>query len=61
MKKIPLDIYNLLDPIALAHWIMGDGQKVKTGGLTLCTDSYSIIDVVRLMILPYLIIGYQVS
>jgi hypothetical protein len=49
VKMIPLDIYNLLDPIALAHWIMGDGQFVKTGGLTICTDSYSIIDVVRLM------------
>lgn len=49
VKTVPLDIYNLLDPIALAHLIMGDGQFVKTGGLTICTDSYSIIDVVRLM------------
>jgi len=24
-KIIPTDIYNLLDPIALAHWIQGDG------------------------------------
>jgi hypothetical protein len=49
VKTVPLDIYNLLDPIALAHLIMGDGSFVKTGGLTIFTDSYSIIDVVRLM------------
>ena len=35
-------------PIALAHWIMGDG-KAKPLGLILCTDSYTIKEVVRLM------------
>jgi len=49
LKIIPKDIYNLLSPIALAHWIMGDGAYYKGGGLAICTDSYSIQDVVRLM------------
>lgn len=40
-KQIPADIYLYLSPVALAHWIAGDGKYVKTGGLTLCTDSYS--------------------
>lgn len=46
---MPEDIYNLLNPIALAHWIQGDGKVSKTGGLLLCTDSYSTQDFVRLM------------
>jgi len=29
-KIIPSDIYNLLDPVCLAHWIMGDGKYVAT-------------------------------
>jgi hypothetical protein len=45
---VPLDIYNLLTPVALAHWIMGDGQANRSG-LTLCTDSFSIQEVVLLM------------
>ena len=47
-KIIPNNIYELLTPIALAHLIMGDGS-IKRHGLILCTDSYSIEDVVRLM------------
>jgi hypothetical protein len=27
IKVIPSDIYDLLTPAALAHWIMGDGAK----------------------------------
>jgi hypothetical protein len=41
VKVIPEDIDNLLTPVALAHWIMGDGL-VKSKSLVLCTDSYSI-------------------
>ena len=47
IKIIPYNIYDLLIPIALAHWIMGDGAK-RNKGLVLCTDSFSISDVVRL-------------
>jgi hypothetical protein len=48
VKVIPHNIYELLTPVALAHLIMGDGS-VQRHGLILCTDSYSIEDVVRLI------------
>jgi len=38
---------------------MGDGSPIKSGGLVLCTDSYSIQDVVRLM--NVLIIRYKLK
>lgn len=41
VKVIPNIIYDLLTPVALAHWIMGDGTKVNKG-LTLQTQSFSI-------------------
>jgi len=52
-KKIPSNIGDLLTPPpshwhryeergrSLAFWIMDDGQQVKRGGVTLCTDSYN--------------------
>lgn len=55
-KVIPLQIYHLLTPIALAHWIMGDGQRRELG-LVLCTDSYTIQEVVCLV--NVLIIRYS--
>lgn len=57
VKIIPNDIYNLLTPVALSHWIMGDGVFYKGKGIALCTDSNTIIDVVRLM--NVLIIRYD--
>ena len=48
VKIVPEDIYNLLTPVALAHLIMGDGVA-KQHGLILCTDSYKIVDIVRLI------------
>lgn len=48
VKIIPLNIYELLTPVALAHLIMGDGS-VRDYGLTLCTDCFSVTDTVRLM------------
>lgn len=48
VKIVPEDIYNLLTPVALAHLIMGDGSA-KKHGLILCTDSYTLIDIVRLI------------
>ena len=47
-KVVPENIYYLLTPIALAHVIMGDGVA-KSHGLIICTDSYSTVDVVRIM------------
>jgi len=48
VKIIPNNIFELLTPIALAHMIMGDGS-VSRHGLHLCTNSYSLEDIVRLM------------
>lgn len=39
-KRIPSNIADHLTSRSLAFWIMDEGQKVKTGGITLCTDSY---------------------
>lgn len=47
-KIVPVNIYDLLTPVALAHLIMGDGVA-KEYGLILCTDSYKLVDVIRLM------------
>ena len=48
-KVVPEDIYNMLTIQGLAHWICGDGSYVKGGGLYLQTQSFTIIDVVRLI------------
>jgi LAGLIDADG DNA endonuclease family len=40
-KIIPRNIVDYLTPRSLAFWIMDDGQQVKRGGVTLCTDSFS--------------------
>jgi len=48
VKIIPEEIFHLLDDVALAHWIMNDGYKASSG-LALCTDSFMVPDVVRLM------------
>lgn len=39
-KIIPLNIAKHLTAKGLAFWIMDDGQQVKRGGVTLCTDSF---------------------
>lgn len=48
-KIIPLDIKEWLTPVSLAYWICDDGQLVKNGGLTLCTDNYTL-DEVKILI-----------
>ena len=48
IKVIPQNIYNMLTPVALAHIIMGDGSAQRHG-LIICTNSYTLPDVVRLM------------
>ena len=58
VKVIPFDIYNLLTPVALAHWIMGDGMKDRKG-LILCTDSYKVVDAIKFM--NVLIIRYRLE
>ena len=55
---MPLDIYNILTPVALAIWIAGDGSS-HPSGLILCTHSFTIQDVVRLM--NVLLIKYDIE
>lgn len=39
-KVIPSNIADYLTSRSLAFWIMDDGQQVKRGGVTLCSDSF---------------------
>jgi hypothetical protein len=47
-KVIPKEIFHWLDPIALAHWIQGDGFR-HGQGLRLATHSFSIQETVQLV------------
>lgn len=38
-----------MTPVALAHMIMGDGVNDHGFGVILCTDSFSLQDIIRLM------------
>lgn len=40
-KIVPSNISDYLTPRSLAFWLMDDGQQVKKGGVTLCTDSFN--------------------
>ena len=48
IKVIPDNIYELLTPIALAHFIMGDGTRTGNG-LIICTHNFSVQEVVKLI------------
>ena len=58
IKIVPFNIYDLLNDIALAHWIMCDGSRQRRG-LVLCTDNFSNYDVARLM--NVLLIKYDIK
>jgi len=62
VKIIPKNlIYELLSPVALANWIMGDG-KAHPFGLTLCTHSFTVPakrEVVQLI--NVLMVRYQIQ
>ena len=44
-KVIPTNIAEYLDIVALSYWICDDGQTVKRGGITLCTDSFTALEI----------------
>jgi hypothetical protein len=49
-KIIPVNINDLLTPIAIAYWIMCDGYfSTRDGYVGLCTDSYTHTDTLLLM------------
>lgn len=49
VKVIPHNIYELFDSVAFAHLIMGDGSGHNGGGMYLCTDLFTLPDIVMLM------------
>lgn len=49
VKTISPEIFHYFNHIVLAYWIMGDGSKYGKGGIQLCTDSYSLSEVILLM------------
>lgn len=55
---IPNNIYDLLTPVVLSHLVMGDAVA-KEYGIIICTDSYTIPDIVRLI--NVLIIKYRLD
>lgn len=44
-KRISSEIEKYIDIVVLAYWICDDGQLVKRGGITLCTDNYTLAEV----------------
>jgi hypothetical protein len=55
-KRVPYNIYDLLTPLVLAHWVMGNGIRLKGRGLKLYTDSFNIPNTV--ILINVLIIKY---
>lgn len=49
-KIIPINIYEILTPMALAIWIMDNGSKHITGGINIHTNCFSFEDVSRLVL-----------
>lgn len=48
IKTVKQDLFFYIDYMVLAHWIMGDGSK-RGKGLVLCTDNFSLQEVVLLV------------
>lgn len=48
-RQISLEIFHYIDYISLAYWIMGDGSKINKGGLLLCTDSFTLNEIILLI------------
>ena len=48
IKTVKQELFFYMDYMVLANWIMGDGSK-RTKGLILCTDNFSLQEVVLLV------------
>ena len=48
IKTVKKELFFFMDYLVLAHWIMGDGSK-RSKGLILCTDNFSLQEVVLLV------------
>lgn len=60
IKILPSNLEELLTPIALAHWIMGDGY-FSEGSLKLCTDNFSKDEVLSLIDILHVKFGINAS
>jgi len=49
VKVLPSNISDLLTPLAIAHWIMGDGCVLKEGGMLITTQNFTKKEVVYLI------------
>nr|QBM09620.1 hypothetical protein [Dactylella sp.] len=58
-KIVPNNIYNLLTPLGLAHWVKGGSLKLQGRGIILYTDGFNLIGVVKLI--NVLIIKYRLN
>lgn len=58
IKVIPSNIYDLITPAALAHWIMGDGSAANRG-LVICTDCFTLEQTT--LLLNVLVIKYELD
>nr|QBM31568.1 hypothetical protein [Arthrobotrys musiformis] len=58
-KIVPNNIYNLLTPLVLAHWVKGGSLKLQGRGIILYTDGFNLIGVVKLI--NVLIIKYRLN
>jgi len=58
IKLVPNTTYDLLTPLALAHWAQGDGSKQSTG-FVFCTESFSFPDACKLA--NILLLRYQLK
>ena len=48
VKTITPDLYHYMNYLVLAYWIMGDGAK-RNKGVTLCTDGFTLSEVILLI------------
>lgn len=50
-KVVPENIEELMNPQALAHWVMDDGGKIEKGGMLINTNSYTQEEVNKLSLM----------
>lgn len=58
-KIVPNNIYDILTPLVLAHWVMSSGFRLQGRGLILYTNYFNTVDVVKLI--NVLIIKYRLQ
>jgi hypothetical protein len=60
-KIVPQNIYDLLTPIALAHWVRGSGTELQGRGLKLCIGSFNNQSIAGVTLMNVLMIKYRLK